>query len=136
MYHDEHERKALNALAADMGLHHPANVDAALGLPLGPTTIDGEAVLDDPFDFDFVGTTPPIKPHDGTEPGQQPSRTDAASLSTRRDRAHAGVLMRNVMTARARMFGLLATEEEKAAFLAWEEATNLWIDHIIEGGAA
>jgi hypothetical protein len=123
--------------AADMGLHEPANRDAALGLPLGPTTIDGEDVLDDPFDFDFVGATPPIKPHDGTKPGPTtPCRTDAASLSTRRDRAHAGVLMRNVMTARARMFGLLATEEEKAAFIAWEEATNLWIDHIIEGGAA
>jgi len=57
------------------------NDDAALGLPLGPTNIDGEDVLGDPFDFDLVGSTPPIRPHDGTKPGPTtPGRTDAASL--------------------------------------------------------
>ena len=36
------------------------NDDGAMGLNLGPTNIDGDGVLDDPFDFDFVGTNPPM----------------------------------------------------------------------------
>ena len=61
---------------------HDTNDDAALGLPLGPTDIDGTPVMGDPFDFDLLGATPPINPHDGTKPGPTtPSRTDAASLS-------------------------------------------------------
>jgi len=56
MYHDEHDKKALNALAADMGL------------PLVMLGSDATRRLD-------------ALTENGTTPGQQPSRTDAASLS-------------------------------------------------------
>ena len=147
-YHEDHEKRALNALAADMGLHDGANRDAALGLPvvaLGPDStrkVDAYMKAHGFRDGEYSVSAFDV-PHDGTKPGPTtPCRTDAASLDThaksverRQYAAKTGAIMRNVMTARARMFGLLATEEEKAAFLAWEEATNLWIDHIIEGGA-
>ena len=86
MYHEDHDRKALDAIARDMGLHDGANRDAALGLeperfdemtwPIGPVLPGG-----------YV-----MKPHDGTTPGPVPSRTDAASLSetqARRDACRA-----------------------------------------------
>jgi hypothetical protein len=69
MYHDEHDKKALNALAADMGLHDPANVDAALGLPLVMLGSDATARLN-------------AITENGTKPGAHTAcRTDAASLS-------------------------------------------------------
>ena len=45
MYDERHEAKALDRLAADAGIEAGPNRDAALGLPLGPTNIDGEAVM-------------------------------------------------------------------------------------------
>ena len=77
MYHDEHERKALNALAADMGLHDGANRDAALGLPL--VMLGSDAT-------DRLNTLT----ENGTKPGATTaSRTDAASLSELRARRQA-----------------------------------------------
>jgi len=59
----------LNALAADMGLHEPANVDAALGLPL--VMLGSDAT-------DRLNTLT----ENGTKPGAHTaSRKDAASLS-------------------------------------------------------
>ncbi len=60
------DRKALDAIAKDMGLHDGANRDAALGLPLVMTGSDATARLNE-----MIGTTP----------GPTPSRKDAASLS-------------------------------------------------------
>jgi hypothetical protein len=45
-YDPKHEARALDALAKDMGLHDPANVDAGLGLPLVMTGPDSTRTLD------------------------------------------------------------------------------------------
>lgn len=81
-YDPKHEARALDALAKDMGLHDGANLDAALGLPLVMTGPDSTRRLDAVVQLTKT-------PHDGTTPGQQPSRTDAASLSELRARRQA-----------------------------------------------
>ncbi len=84
-YHEDHEKRALNALAEDMA-SIPSHVvppcssehrDAALGLPLVMTGSDATDRLNE-----MIGTTP----------GPKPSRKDAASLSetqARRDACRA-----------------------------------------------
>lgn len=74
-YDDSHDRRALDAIAKDMGLHDGANRDAALGLE--PERFDE---MTGPIGHVLPGGYV-MKPHDGTTPGPAPSRTDAASLS-------------------------------------------------------
>lgn len=86
-YHEDHEKRALNALAADMGLHDGANRDAALGLPvvaLGPDStrkVDAYMKAHGFRDGEYSVSAFDV-PHDGTKPGPTtPCRTEAASLS-------------------------------------------------------
>jgi hypothetical protein len=104
MYHDEHDKKALNALAADMGLHDPANVDAALGLPLVMLGSDATARLN-------------AITENGTKPGQVPSRTDAALSFDDYERA------RNAeFSAWLALLAIISTPEQHAALAAYSAA--------------
>lgn len=137
MYDERHEAKALDRLAADAGIEAGPNRDAALGLPLGPTNIDGEDVLGDPFDFDLVGATPPINPHDGTKPGPTtPSRTDAASLSTKPDKY--GEVLAREFDAYVKLKGLLTDRAQHDALTAYSESIDASRDALnasLRGGA-
>lgn len=113
MYHEDHEKRALDAIAKDMGLHDGANRDAALGLPLVMTGSDSTARLNE-----MIGTTP----------GPAPSRTDAASLSNVLDAKHRAAI------AYARLLRSLTTQEQKDAACDYM-AAELEVMELMEGGA-
>jgi hypothetical protein len=116
MYHDEHDKKALNALAADMGLHDPANVDAALGLPLVMLGSDATDRLN-------------ALTENGTKPGAHTaSRTDAASLSNVTEAKHKAAI------AYAKLLRTLTTQAQKDAACDYM-AVELEVMDLLEGGA-
>ncbi len=87
--------------------------DAALGLPLVMTGSDATDRLNE-----MIGTTP----------GQQPSRTDAASRSNVLDAKHKAAI------AYARLLRSLTTQEQKDAACDYM-ACELEVMELLEGGA-
>lgn len=95
--------------------------DAALGLP-----VHAEDQLEDPYDYDMLGATPPINAPTAPTPAPAPSRTDESNVLSAKHKA---------AIAYARLLRSLATQEQKDAACDYM-AAELEVMGLLEGGAA
>ena len=141
-YHEDHEKRALDALAADMGLHDGANRDAGLGLP----TCDPVTVKIEPVDppqtmskhsawLEMIACAKAL----GLDRFRSwsnlfvdveglplvslgPDSTRRLDAMTKPDRY--GVVLAREFDAYARLLGTLTTREQEDALTEYEEAID------------